>query len=371
MTDSTPVMNEGFVLARRGLPLAGNVPSQPRAAWLPAPARSPVVPVPPRRQVVPAAAGEDDAAQEEGADAWDLSPPSAPATAARDTSTPAAGPASAGPAGQGTAAAATPARAATASAGVDAAASRAGAAGPAHLPMQALPHRHPGEDSPAGVPAESRPLAMPVPLASQPDAIATPTPFPRSFDAPAARPHPDPALAGTDPPPSGAAPAQAASGQGRATDTRGDPGLRRLASVTVIPAQQHREPVSLRPANVGVPAGSLAIFALSETRVAADPAGNLPAEPSRLLMGLPVAQPIAAAHSLNAPTARPEIDVLLAPAPAPQRSVFIDRVSVTVQAPALPAPPAPQPAPAATRNAPAAAPGTFRNPWASYHARRD
>jgi hypothetical protein len=66
------------------------------------------------------------------------------------------------------------------------------------------------------------------------------------------------------------------------------------------------------------------------------------------------------------PTALPA----LPPAKPPQQIVQIDRVTVTVETPA-PAPassPTPHAAPATSRTAP---PRDFRNPWASYHGRRD
>lgn len=69
----------------------------------------------------------------------------------------------------------------------------------------------------------------------------------------------------------------------------------------------------------------------------------------------------------------PDLAPLLQPAPAPRRTVMIERVSVTVQAPPAPATapaPAMQPA-AALRTVASPARAAVRHPWASYHLRRD
>ena len=81
--------------------------------------------------------------------------------------------------------------------------------------------------------------------------------------------------------------------------------------------------------------------------------------------------PQAAAQSYKAPP-RPDMQALLAPVAPREAAIRIDRIALTVQAPATPLPKA-APVQATQAAAPrAAAPAAaYRNPWASYHARRD
>jgi hypothetical protein len=72
------------------------------------------------------------------------------------------------------------------------------------------------------------------------------------------------------------------------------------------------------------------------------------------------------------PVARPDMTTLRARPPKLETPVHIERIAVTVQAPppvpATSAATAPGPAPSTMRTPSAR---TFRNPWASYHVRRD
>ena len=217
-------------------------------------------------------------------------------------------------------------------------------------------------------------------MTTQPDAVAAQLPATPGLDTPVTRKNLDGALAAREPPRSPAARTMPRNEPTLSAQAPGAASLRRVDAVTMPFAPQDREPAPLSPS----PSPSISSHAHSAasdivpapaprpriTRVAMDNRRAAPALPQR---GMPAAQPAPVTRSPgSASAARQDISVLLAPAPTPPRRVFIDRVSVTVQAPVPPPAPATQSAPAAARSAArAAAPAAYRNPWSSYHARRD
>jgi hypothetical protein len=408
-------LTEAFVLAHRGLPLAGAaLPSQPRAAWLPAAARGAGVTV--ARRVVVAAAWPQEPAGPGGGDAMGtpeggavddgsgaglagaavmnvndggpadaaLPRPAVPAvleasagTAARAAAVPAWRPvigvphqAPAAPGPERTAVHSHPAMADTQAAGLAAALPRGEtqAAAPAHdaarpRPAPAGPQRASMAGQAAGA-AASAAAVHGLAVASPPLAVVQPMDVPRrgagaAESAASAQPQPQTM---------GPQPCAPAAGAHAGPDAAGQAGPEAAPVVTPAAAPATTpwaaQPHDLRPALPGpqAPPARPAVPA----RPAALPAAASAAAPS-LRMG-------PAATATTAPAGQVSLSALLAPPPPPMRTVRIDRVQVSLQA-ATP-PPAAAPAPAGhapgARAAQAAVPRPgYRNPWASYHLRRD
>jgi hypothetical protein len=425
-------LTEAFVLARRGLPLAGAaLPSQPRAAWLPAAARGAGVTV--ARRVVVAAAWPQEPAGPGGIDAMaepeggvvddgagaglagaavmnvsDVGPagaamprPAVPAVleasaAARAAAVPPWRPvigaphqAPAAPGLQRTAVPSGPAADDPQAAGVAAASpSRQHPAAPAH--DAALPRPAPagpprafmaGEAAGAAASAVVDGLAV----ASLPLAVAQPMDVPRRAAGASASAQPQlqpqsqsqSQTMGPGPAPESPQPRAPAAGADAGPDDAGHAGLE--AAPVAAPAAT--------PAAAQAAAHAMAPWA-------AQPHGLRPALPGPQAPPVPAAVPVppavlppaasAAAPSLRmgpagatastAPAGQVSLSALLAPPPPPVRTVRIDRVQVSLQA----ATPPPVAAPAPAGHAPGAGaaqaaalrPG-YRNPWASYHLRRD
>lgn len=123
------------------------------------------------------------------------------------------------------------------------------------------------------------------------------------------------------------------------------------------------------PASASAPAAWSSVSAMS-----------LVTAPTAATMGLPSPPHLAAAspradepvlRAPRAPLAATELAALQAPLPPAPRQLRIDRVQVTVQAPAT-ATSRSQPTTAMPAPTPrSAAPAAFRNPWSSYFSRRD
>jgi len=191
-------------------------------------------------------------------------------------------------------------------------------------------------------------------------------------DAPRRQPQPGAAPVAPGPQRASAVAAPAGRGHAVAADAPGAAEPRWMAAVDVPSMPQDPQPATPSLAGTAIAATGNAVPVLGQPRADGEAPDRRNPSPAVPLMGLP-SPPAAPASRSTAPSAAcQDITVLLAPAPTPARSVFIDRVSVTVQAPVPPAPAAASPAPVAARGASrAAAPAGYRNPWSSYHARRD
>lgn len=356
---------EDFALARRGLPLPGAVPADPRAAWLPAAARSRVPWQPPAAQPVPVDGDEEEDAgfelpvSQDGRESARRSdqavaqPPGsiAPAFTAAGEAVPAttqaAAPTAAAP--PATAAGEPPVRQPLAppEAGDPLQAAQrmaqpimAGTTGALPTAAMAQPHADSATDrqltdrspQPSSLPAAPVVRAEPPLLVVDAMHAAAPTAEPAAVPpGPPAAPASDAVSTGTPVAPKASPPASAG-----------------LQAVTRETAPRQPAP-RLAPARQPAPSAA-------------------PAE--ERAMGLP-SEPVMASAMSPVPGGAPDLTLLLSPLPAPPRSVVVERVSVTVQSPPAPQP-ARQQAPA-SQAAPVAAPAPrgFRNPWASYHARRD
>jgi len=370
-------VSESYALARRGLPLPGQTPVQPRASWLPAAVRGQATATALRRETPPLPdwpspeSGEDDAQVAaaplpEDDESKLAAPPMASTVAVsgpRSVAVYAAAPAGAaaelgpGPLRAGarpapTVAQAVPAPGATPRQDLSGQARASAAATPspaasARLSAAALPAaaalRH--DDAAAAPvspgPTQRRPIQARVWQAAAPSGPGGPA----ASDAPAARaaPLPEPSTA-PDSPAHEAALASAAAyvAPGSATAPTGHPARRNAALNSPLDRPLDRQPAR-RPFEPLPPTGG-ATLGLQTAVAAAAPA-------------------------------RADLEALLAPPrSAAPRGVLIDRVQVTlVSAP----PPATAPAQAAVAAAvaplPARAPAqrSFRNPWASSQLRRD
>ncbi len=376
-------MSESYALARRGLPLPGQTPVQPRASWLPAAVRGQATATALRRETPPLpdwpspASGEEDAQVAaaplpEDDESKLAAPPMASTVAVsgpRSVAVYAAAPAGAaaevgpGPLRAGarpapTVAQAVPAPGATPRQDLSgqARASAAATTSPtasARLSAAALPAaaalRH--DDAAAApvspAPTQRRPIQARMWQAAAPGEPSEPggPGGPAASDSPAARaaPLPAPSTAPNSPAHEAAlASAAAYVAPGSATAPTGHPARRNAALDSLLDRPLDRQPAR-RPAEPLPPTGGATL-------------------------GL---QPAVAA----AVPARADLEALLAPPrSAAPRGVLIDRVQVTlVSAP----PPATAPAQAAVVAAvaplPARAPAqrSFRNPWASSQLRRD
>lgn len=364
MSEDAQPAQEGFALARRGLPLPGAVPADPRAAWLPAAARSRVPWQPTAARHAPVDAEEDDAADFELPASQDAREPARRIDQAAPQPPGSIAPASsaAEAAGSASTQAATP----------TAAAPVATAAGEAPVGRSLSP-------SEAGEPVQAA-QRMPQPIAAgMPDTLP-----PATMGQPGTGSATDQQLRdGSQQPPS--LPAALAVLAER-------PLLVVAAMQSVAPMAENAPATPLPPA---APASG-AVLTGPSMAAASPPAGAGPqsvtreaamlqhapqlaplqhpapsAAPAEVrAMGLPC-KPSTASHGSPVPITPPDLTLLLAPVPPPPRSVVVERVSVTVQSP-----PTPQPArqqALASQVAPVAAPAPrgFRNPWASYHVRRD
>lgn len=358
-------MTETFVLARRGLPLAGGVPSQPRAAWLPASARSPLAALPARATAMPAAV--DEPAAESDAEWWDL-PESQTQKVTADADE------------LHRAIAQVPRDAADVASTPDAPglANAAPHLADAHTDFAPSPGAPvvapPPHQQPMGPPSASETDTTQRGVMPEQDTFASPHEFQASTSQRPVAPTPA-AVAQV-------APANGGSNKQRETSAArrdvsintlapaGDPPAQHLAAVNVTATAPPEEPLVARPpgkTQVGSQPWQGALPALQSTHAQRHVEAATP-----MTMGLPVVPAEPSSTPATASAQAPDISVLLPPAPAPQRSVFIDRVSITVQAPAVPpAPATPRTAPATSAPRGAATPSSFRNPWASYHLRRD
>jgi hypothetical protein len=372
------VSREPFALERRGLPLRSATPAVMTAGWLPANVRNPLraalaAVAAPEPDLLPGKDAESGQSEEpwwlEAAEWGDAEPvrgddttvPLSADAAGRDDQrtarTELAQPAGRDIAGAGVPPQGAPAlRTARALAGPDAAAidpraAAGGAASPGHPAADATTAQQAGY--PVDQADESRSTRRPAPSgprAGTTAAVTTPTKASVSSFQPGARSARPPVVIDVQEPMVG--PPRVGSITGRPLAPPTPPAA--SASPTPAAASASTTPdANVRPA----------------PRVTMTVASEQPRRPD-------------AVHSDVAPMgAPPAIARPQEPASAglmpPRRSapaVHIDRVAVTVQAPvAAPVPVPPRPAVAATptESAPAAAGRGFRNPWASYHVRRD
>ncbi|MDX2298426.1 MAG: hypothetical protein NW204_01750 [Xanthomonadaceae bacterium] len=138
-----------------------------------------------------------------------------------------------------------------------------------------------------------------------------------------------------------------------------------------------RPPSTSASSSVPLPAPASASASAAWSSVSAK---SLVTAPAAATMGLPSPPHLAAAspradepvlRAPRAPLAATELAALQAPLPPAPRQLRIDRVQVTVQAPAT-ATSRSQPTTAMPAPTPrSAAPAAFRNPWSSYFSRRD
>lgn len=372
-------MTEAFVLARRGWPLTGAVPSQPHAAWLPAGARSVPSAMPPRVTVLPALDEAAPLPDENESEWWDAtasrgSLSARDVVAARHANTRNLPEATERPPLQEAAGAAPPAaspvdREAAAGSALEA---TTATAQPQPVPLEPWPPT-PAGLARQGVVQEHAALSAPRRLHTEPD--------PQAASKSPAITSAAPALEAV--PQRDVSPARQPVSISSETPGHRDTAGQRLAAVTVsaaTPVIEASMTMSLASKEItaGTPQSSQPVHALrsaSPTSRITPPAARVQrhVEAAPPLMGLPAAPTVPSATApAAASTAAPDLGALLAPAPAPQpRSVSIDRVSVTVHAPPMPAPPAAVRAAPASNAPRSASPSTFRNPWASYHLRRD
>ncbi|HEY0502496.1 MAG TPA: hypothetical protein VGD42_03285 [Lysobacter sp.] len=353
---------ERYALARHGLPLPRSASSVPRAPWLPAAVRGRALPSSPRALPIPLLVQADT---EEAFDPGTaiVRPPSF---------------AHASDAGAVTTAASTDATLPQRDSASPRMPVHQDEATPAHMPIvQAMPAQ---PDAPV---RSTQALRAPGDLATPPpatavrqdahrdDAIGDPT---RMRDRPLGH--------------ESRAPDGEASNASHTTEHRSAGPSFPTAEISVVasdprPADRIEWTATATPGD-RVPAPVEAIAATPAVASQARDAPQIPVVQGGTqvhVMGL-AAAPLDPAQTRANPAAgeRPErvrqigaaeLSALQAPSPAPARSVRIDRVQVTVQAPVAsgPRPPAPAAMPVTPPRAPAQ-PG-FRNPWSSYFTRRD
>lgn len=410
--DAAAETKEPYALARRGLPLRGLAPSAPRAHWLPPLARTqplPVAPHAPEPVRADASLPEDDVFDPFAIDA-PVSMPTPQVAASpliRD-----AGTALSIIADEGFERAAppsTPTQSLTPSSSVEIAsppsanpqatdASETEGSRSAKNVANAPSIRHPIREAVARADREisattTRSMAKPAAIdafdasVSEPRSVVVSEPIaiPAARGAIASRERDAASNAPATPSSRAATPSpQVDVSDPRSTD---DAPAGAIASVSAsasmssskaMPRTRDVEPVAAAP--MPLPRETI------EVRDAAERPTAATLRHETIEMGAPAAAPPLSRETSDAQTRalatpRPldaaQIASLLAPAPASNAnagpSVTIDRVQVTVQSPATVRPAAPaaaaaQPAVASSR---AAASPTYRNPWASYFARRD